>query len=98
MNDSKRNTPKPNNGTPTPNKPLHPTSQAECYAEAWTLCLNKLSKEQQAELLINLRKPIMELRGLELWPKDVKRFVKGVAETGEGIFEALVKAGHKMKA
>ena len=89
MNTLKRNTGKPN-------KALHPTNQAECYAEAWEQCFNKLSKEQRAEFLINLRKPIEKVRELELWPKDVRRFVKAVTETGEGIFEALVSAGHKM--
>lgn len=98
MNDSKRNTEKPNNTTPAPNKPLHPTSQAECYAEAWKLCLNKLSKEGQAELLINLRKPLVEIRGVEHWPKETKRFVQAVAELGEEMFDALAKTGHKVAA
>ena len=97
MNTSKPNTQESNKSTTAPNKPTDPTSQAECYAEAWKFCLNKLSKEQQADLLINLQKPIVQVRGRDLWPKDVKCFVKEVAETGEGIFEALVKAGYKMK-
>lgn len=98
MNTSKRNTQKPNKGIIEANKPLHPTTQAECYAEAWKLCLNKLSKEQQADLLINLRKPLVEIRGVEYWPKETKTFVQAVAELGEGMFDALAKTGHKVAA
>lgn len=93
MNKSKRNTKSPNNSPAAPNKPSQPKNQAGCYAEAWKLCFSKLSKEAQADLLINLRKPTAQVRGKDVWPQDVKCFVNAVAEVGETIFEALEKAG-----
>lgn len=79
--------------------PKKPTTQAEFYKYAHAQVFNKLSKEAQATLLINLKRPPEIIRGQERFSPDVTNFTKQVMELGEFLYDRFTKqAKAKTKA
>lgn len=90
MNETKRKSKKPNKSQNQPNNTsIPPKSQAECYAQAWRILFNKLSKDSQEVLTVNLKRDEQVIRGQSRMFPDVRDFVKAVADLGEEIFSKV---------
>ena len=76
MNNSRRN-------NAARNKEAKPQTQAEFYEQAWNALFNKISKEEQQEILYSVKNNKSS--------KVFDKFVKNVVELGEKMSDGLSK-------
>lgn len=81
----------------TPNNAAPPKTMAETYSHAWSTLFNKLSKEEQELLLINLKKEEIMVRGKAVPYPNVNSFVKNVAIFAEEMFDNLASSSNSQQ-
>ena len=86
------NTPPKQIQTELNKQPTVPQSLGEYYTREWKTQFNKLSKNDQDALTVNLTKAARIVRGEVVECPDVKKFVKSIIEKAEESYEKSKKA------